>query len=106
MQLKDSGIRQTIRIQNPISSTVKDWNRVNPWSGIQNPRLSFISLHDTDNRYPETPIISYHLLSNDNRPEWNPIRSVIIRVITQFLILIGSPITKLQIPRKRNIAKL
>ena len=49
IQLKDSRIPQTIRIQNPISSIVKDWNHVNPWSRIQNPRLSFIPLHDTNN---------------------------------------------------------
>ena len=45
---KESGIPQTIRIQNP-SSTDKDWNPLpgirNPQRGVQNPRLSWISLH-------------------------------------------------------------
>ena len=50
IKLKESGIPQTIRIQNSISSTVKDWNHVNSWSGIQNPRLSFIPLHDTNKK--------------------------------------------------------
>ena len=50
IQLKESGIPQTIRIQNSMSSTVKDWNHENPWSGIQNPRVSFIPLHDTNNK--------------------------------------------------------
>ena len=47
-QLKESGIPLTIGIQNP-SSTDKDWNPVpgirNPRRGIQNPRLSWISLY-------------------------------------------------------------
>ena len=46
----ESGIPLTIRIQN-LSSTEKYWNPVpgirNPQRGIQNPRLSWISLHGT-----------------------------------------------------------
>ena len=49
IQLKESGILLTIRIQNP-SSTDKDWNQVpgirNPLCGIQNPRLSWIPLYE------------------------------------------------------------
>ena len=41
IQLKESRIPLTIEIQNP-SSTDKDWN---PVPGIQNPKLSWISLH-------------------------------------------------------------
>ena len=48
IQLKDSRIPLTIGIQNP-SSTDKYWNPVpgirNPHRRIQNPRLSWISLH-------------------------------------------------------------
>ena len=48
IQLKESGIPLKIGIQNP-SSTKKDLNQVpgiwNPRRGIQNPRLSWISLH-------------------------------------------------------------
>ena len=50
--LKDSGIPLKIGIQNP-SSSGKDWNSVswiwNPRHGIQNPRLSWIPLHDEPN---------------------------------------------------------
>ena len=46
----ESGIPLTIGIQN-LSSTEKYWNPVpgirNPQRGIQNPRLSWISLHGT-----------------------------------------------------------
>ena len=49
IQLKKSGIPLMIGIQNP-SYTDKDWNPVpgirNPLPEIQNPRLSWISLHD------------------------------------------------------------
>ena len=48
IQLKESGILLTIGIQNS-SSTDKNWNPVpgirNPQRGIQNPRLSWISLY-------------------------------------------------------------
>ena len=48
IQLKESGIPLTIEIQNS-SSTDKNWNPVpgirNPQRGIQNPRLSWISLY-------------------------------------------------------------
>ena len=48
IQLKESGIPSTIGIQNP-SSIYKNWNPVpgirNPQCGIQDPRLSWIPLH-------------------------------------------------------------
>ena len=48
IQLKESGISLTIGVQNP-SSKDKDWNPVpwiwNPGRGIQNIKLSWISLH-------------------------------------------------------------
>ena len=50
----ESGIPLTIGIQNP-SSTDNDWNPVsrirNPRFGIQNPRLSWILLHEVMDEY-------------------------------------------------------
>ena len=50
----ESGILLSIGILNPISTDNRDWNQVpgilNPRRGIQNPRLSWISLHGAEHK--------------------------------------------------------
>ena len=67
IQLKESGIPLTIRVQYP-SSTDKDWNSVpgirNPPRGIQNPRPSWIPIHEVKRRrFVGSQVLHQHAVS-------------------------------------------